>query len=226
MARLRGLLLDLDGTLVDSNGFHLDAWHQAFVELGHRVSRARIRVEIGKGGDQLVRDLLGEAVERDDGAALRSAHDRLFEARIRHAPLRVFPGAPTLMGLLRAHDLRTSLATSSKRRQLALVERACGVPWRKLVDETTTASDVEHSKPHPDLVHAAAHKLGLRPSACALLGDTPWDAQAARRAGARAIGISGGGNSPGVLRRAGAGAVVRDVASLLHRLPRVLAALK
>lgn len=219
---LRALLLDLDGTLIDSNPLHVAAWHTAMRERGFVVAPERIWVEIGKGGDHLVADVLGEDVERSDGDALRRAQGEAYLKLAAGQPIAVLPDARELIAAARARGLRVALATSSKREHLAAAEKSSGVVWRKLVDLTVGADDIANSKPSPDIVTTAATRLELPIADCALIGDTVWDAMSARRAGAVAIGLSNSVNPPAVLRQAGAAEVFPSLSALIVALDDVL----
>lgn len=219
---LAAVLFDLDGTLVDTNDLHVRAWHAALCEHGYRVAHDRIGVEIGKGGDQLVRDLLGEGAERDAGDALRASHDETFKALAEREGIRAMPGAQELLEALRVRGLRLALATSSGDESIAIVERASKVAWRGLFDVVASADDAKRTKPAPDIVVAAANKLSVEPAECAMLGDTPWDAHAAKHAGVTLIGLRCGGNEARDLARAGARVVCVDPADVLQQLDEVL----
>jgi membrane protein len=219
---LSGMLLDLDGTLVASNQAHIAAWEQALRAHGYHVAPDRIAEEVGKGGDHLVPDLLGHQAEAEHGDAIRETHGQIFVDRIRREGLHVAPDAVDLLRALREHGVQTALATSSQREHLDVVEEVSGVQWHKLVDVVVTAADVGSSKPSPDLMHAALHKLGLTAAQCAMLGDTPWDAIAARRAGVVPIGVTYGGNDKKSLYRSGARLVYGDTAELIRHLDDAL----
>jgi HAD superfamily hydrolase (TIGR01509 family) len=219
---LAAVLFDLDGTLVDTNDMHVRAWHTALRSHGFHVAPDRIAVEVGKGGDQLVPDLLGESAEREAGEALRRAHGETFTRLAEREGILAMPGARQLIAVLRDRGLAVAIATSSNANTLAVIERASGVAWRSLVDAVTSADDAARSKPAPDIVHAATDRLGVGPAECAMFGDTPWDAQAAKLAGVTLIGLRCGGNPDRALLRAGARAVYQDPAAVLARLDEVL----
>ena len=124
------ILFDLDGTLVDTNALHVEAWCDAFEEHHYRVAADRVEVEIGKGGDHLVADVLGKSADRADGDAIRAAHDRAFARLAVARPIAAAPDAVALLEALRARGARIALATSSGREQIACVERSSGVPWQ------------------------------------------------------------------------------------------------
>ena len=217
-----GMLLDLDGTLIASNQTHVEAWDKALHEHGYAVAQDRIALEVGKGGDHVVGDLLGQSAEEKHGDALREAAGRWFSVLALRSGLHVAPDAVELVAALKKRGIVTALATSSKQEHLDVAERASGVRWRELVDHVVSADDVEASKPSPDILHAALRKMKLTAAQCAMLGDTPWDAIAARRAGITAIGLTYGGNDAKALYRAGARMVYGDTAELVRRLDDAL----
>ncbi len=217
-----GVLLDLDGTLIASNQTHVEAWGRSLHEHGYGVAPDRIALEVGKGGDHLVGDLLGRSAEEKHGDALRESEGRWFSVLALKSGLQVAPDAVDLIAALKKRGIVTALATSSKPEHLDVAERASGVRWRALVDHVVSASDVAASKPSPDIVHAALHKMKLTAAQCAMLGDTRWDAIAARRAGVTAIGLTYGGKDATTLYRAGARVVYGDTAELSRRLDAAL----
>ena len=220
---LDALLFDLDGTLIDTNWQHALAWAEALERFGYRVPAERVLLEIGKGGDRLVPALLGEEVEEAQGEALREAHGERFQQRIAREGVRVFPGTRELLAACRERGLRTAVATASKKEQLdEMLERA-GLALDELVDAVVNDSDVDRSKPEPDVVSAAVAKLGLAATQCAMVGDTPYDATAARRAGVVCLGVLTGAHPPQAFRRAWARGTWRDVAALHDELDAALA---
>lgn len=216
------MIFDIDGTLIDSNPAHVEAWVQAFGRFGYKVAADRISVEIGKGGDKLVPSILGASADRKDGDRLRDAQKEAFLALAKRTRLPVFPKAQELLAELRGRGLRTALATSSSGEQLDGLFASAGIDFRELVDRTTTADDAAASKPSPDIVVAALAKLGLAPGECAMVGDTVYDAEACRAAGVACLGVRSGGNDSAPLMRAGARGVWRDTADLLEHLDQAL----
>jgi HAD superfamily hydrolase (TIGR01509 family) len=219
---MRGMIFDVDGTLVDTNPAHVEVWHRAFLKLGYDVPRDRIVVEIGKGGDKLVPSILGEEVEKRRGEALRRAQREEFLATAKRQHFRVFSGVPELFRALRNRGVRTALATSSDDKQLDATLASAGIDLRSLADVVVTKSDAGSSKPDPDVVAAAVEKLGFSPAQCAMVGDTVYDALACQAAGVVFIGVLSGGTSDAALLEAGARVVYRDVAHLLVELDRAL----
>jgi HAD superfamily hydrolase (TIGR01549 family) len=216
------MIFDLDGTLVDTNHQHVEAWRRAFAKHGYTVSPDRIFIEIGKGGDQVIPHLLGREADEKDGDALRKAHPEEFSKIAESQGVRVFPGAVELVHETFWRGLKTALVTSSAEGHIKQIEKSSGVKWRELFDEVVLSDDIEHSKPAPDPVLAAAKKLKLSPAQCAMVGDTPYDAESSKQAGVVCLGLTGGGHNEGTLRRAGCRAVWRDAADLLAHVDEAL----
>jgi HAD superfamily hydrolase (TIGR01509 family) len=206
-------ILDIDGTLVDTNYHHAVAWFRAFRQHGHVVPVWRIHRHMGMGGDQLVASLLSPEVEESEGEDIRSAEKALYMSLIEEVePLR---GARELMEDLRDHGRPVVLASSAKANEvdhyLDLLDA------RELADGWTTAADVSRTKPEPDLVLAALEKVGEGPAI--MVGDSVWDCEAAKRAGIESIAVLTGGFSEQELRDAGAAAVYGSIDELRLRLP-------
>lgn len=199
----RGILLDLDGTLIDSNALHAQAWVSAFAEHGYRLPQQRIALEIGKGGDKLTVALLGTDADAEHGNALRKAQGKHFAALARGRGIRLLDGAEELLRAVRARGIKTALCTSSGASHLRIIAETTGVDFGTLVDIVITIDDAANSKPAGDSVSAALGKLGLFAGACVMIGDTPFDAQAAGRAGVVTIGIDGGDKTAIARLRAG-----------------------
>ena len=199
MAQLRGVIIDLDGTLIASNDAHARAWVDALAEHGHRVPFNQVRPLMGMGGDNLLPTLIGIEKETPAGEAISKRRKAIFKERYLKmvAPT---PGARALLERMRAAGLRLVLATSAAEDELELV--CC-------------SSDAESSKPDPDIVRAALDRLGLRHDEVAMLGDAPYDIQAAGACGIATVALRTGGFSDTDL--AGALAIYRDPADLLAR---------
>jgi HAD superfamily hydrolase (TIGR01509 family) len=219
---LDAIVFDLDGTLVDTNALHVEAWERVFDAHGYRVAADRVFVEVGKGGDQLIPSLLGEGIDRKDGEAMRAEHPRAFATLARAKGIKPFTNARELLDELRRRGLTLVLATSSGEGHLRVIEEASGLKVREAVDAVVTSDDADQSKPAPDLVTAAVRKAGVSPAQAAMVGDTPWDAEAAKHAGVVCLGVTCGGNEAETLRRAGARGVWRDPADLLAHLDYAL----
>jgi HAD superfamily hydrolase (TIGR01509 family) len=219
---IRGIIFDLDGTLIDTNPAHVEAWRRAFQRFGFEVPTSRIVPEIGKGGDKLVPSVLGDQVERDDGEALRKAQKEEFLAIARRESFRVFPGAVEIFSALRQRGIRTALATSSDEKHLEATFASAGVDLRPLADVVVTRTPGEPSKPSPDLVVEAVEQLSMRPGECAMVGDTIYDAQACVAAGVVFLGVLTGPAAESELLDAGAVAAWLDIGNLLRELERAL----
>ena len=213
-AQVQAVLFDLDGTLVDSNDFHVDAWHAAFAEAGHAIDRATIRGQIGKGGDQLVPALLPDLSE-SAGERLAARQGELFKARYRDR-VRPFPGATELVRRVAAGGRKVVLASSANAADLAHYQRLLAIA--DVVDVTVSKDDVATSKPAGDIFAAALKKAGVGAAHAIVLGDTPYDVTAAKRCGIAAVAVRSGGFDEAALR----GAVARydDVAALLAQFDR------
>ncbi|MCU0681805.1 MAG: HAD family hydrolase [Polyangiaceae bacterium] len=213
MNALKVALLDIDGTLLDSNDAHALAWVDALAEFGHETGFERVRELIGKGGDKLLPEVTGLAKESPEGEAISKRRTAIFKAK--YLPeLRPFPGARALLEALRSRGLALVVATSAGADQVDGLLRAAGV--RDLVDDETTSDDAARSKPDPDVVRAALAKSGRRPAEAVMIGDTPYDVEAATRAGVRSVALRCGGWDDEALR--GAAAVYDDPRDLLANL--------
>ena len=218
------VIFDVDGTLVDTNELHALAWQRAFEqEVGQRPELSRILLNIGMGGDRLVPAVVGEALEQSHGDALRDAESRHFERLLELAPKRVFPEVERLLEELRRRGLPVALATSSQKANFERLLGAFGLDLPRRVSTVITADDVASSKPAPDLICKAVSALGVEPARCLMVGDTPYDGEAARAAGVAFVGVRSGGWSDEALRAAGARLTVADTGELVRSLDRVLA---
>lgn len=221
---VEAVVFDIDGTLIDTNAAHIQAWREAFRMHNHNVPARRIQPEVGKGGDQLVPAILGPEVEKRDGKAIRKDHDNAYKRIAEQEHFAVFPGVKELFAALKERGLRTALATSSSQEQIDLVEKSSGLEVRKLADLVVTSDDADATKPAPDIVLAALGKLKLPPECCIFVGDTVHDVQAARLAGVPCLAVlCGGCFTEKALLAAGARSVWRDPADILEHLDKALA---
>jgi HAD superfamily hydrolase (TIGR01509 family) len=205
-------ILDVDGTLVDTNYHHAIAWYRAFTQHDVVLPVWRIHRAIGMGGDQLVAALAGDQVENDKGDDIRAAEKALYMALIDE--VRPLPDARRLVEVLKERGHPVVLASSAKPDE---IEHYLGLlDVRELTDAWTSSGDVEKTKPHPDLVHAALDKVGRRDGV--MVGDSTWDCLAAERAGVPAIGVLTGGFSEAELREAGAVIVFDSLQGLAEGL--------
>jgi HAD superfamily hydrolase (TIGR01509 family) len=207
---IEGVLLDVDGTLIDSNNAHARSWSEALKVFGRDILAERIRPLIGMGGDKLMPELLGVEADSEIGKKFAETRARVFlERYVPH--LRPTRGATELVKRLRAERLRLIIATSARAKELNAMLEQVGLD--DLIDKKTSASDAENSKPDPDIVHAALEKAKLSPQTAIMLGDTPYDVEAAKRAGVDTVALRCGGWDTEALR--GAIAVYDDPADLL-----------
>ena len=217
-ARTRAVLFDIDGTLVDSNYLHVDAWQRALAELDVHADAWRIHRAIGQDAARLVSSLAGE---RDDAWVERAKHLHASHYRELAPRLRAFGGTTELLRDLASRDLRVVLATSAPTDELELLLAALS-DARPFVHATTSADDVDRAKPDPDLIAVALERAGAEPAEAILVGDSTWDMIAADRAGVAAYGLRSGGTSDRELTDAGARAVYDDPAHLGRQLGEVL----
>jgi membrane protein len=214
---ITAVLFDIDGTLVDSNDHHVLAWKEAFAGIGARFDRQVIHDQIGKGTDMLVPTLLPD-LDEEAQERLGKAHGDAFKARYL-AEVKPFPGARDLLVRTHAAGLRVMLASSASKDELDHYLDLLDA--RELVSETTSADDVERTKPAPDIFATALDKIGSPPAdEVIVIGDTPYDVEAAGKCGVAAIAVRSGGFGDDVLTRAGAVAIHDDVAALLRDYDR------
>jgi phosphoglycolate phosphatase-like HAD superfamily hydrolase len=205
-----GVILDIDGTLIDSNDAHAHAWVEALAEFGFEVEYARVRPMIGMGGDKLLPKLTGLPDGTDTAKRIGERRAAIF--RERYLPsLRAFPHTRDLLVRMRDEGMKLGVATSAKEEELDSLLRVAGAD--DLVESATSASEAGESKPDPDVVEAAIERLELDAGRLVMLGDTPYDVAAARRAGVRIVALRCGGWGDEALE--GAVAVYDDPADLL-----------
>jgi HAD superfamily hydrolase (TIGR01509 family) len=210
--RVPAAIVDLDGTLVDTNYHHTLAWYRALRRFGIVVPLWRIHRHIGMGGDQIITALCGESTERERGDQIRAAEKDLYAELIEEVePL---AGSRDLLVELRDRGHSVVLASSAKAEEVEHYLELLDV--RELVEGWTTSADVERTKPHPDLVAAGIEKAGAEDAV--MIGDSTWDIEAARRVGIETIAVLTGGYSAAELREAGAVAVFDSLEALRAQL--------
>lgn len=212
---VKAVILDVDGTLVDTNYQHAIAWDRAFARHDAYVELWRIHRHIGMGGDQLVAELAGDDVEEASGDDIRDAESELYSELIDE--VRVIDGARELLAGLQEREVTVVLASSASSDE---VEHYVGMLDAEDQADWTTSSDVDNTKPEPDLVEAACEKAGTKDAV--MVGDTIWDIKAATRAGIPAIGVLTGGTSAAELSEAGAVAVYESAMALADNLDSAL----
>jgi HAD superfamily hydrolase (TIGR01509 family) len=187
---LKGVIFDIDGTLVDSNDAHAHSWVETFAEAGYSVPFEVVRPLIGMGADKLLPKTIGIRHDSEEGKKLTKRRSEIF--REKYLPrLRPLPGARDLVLRVRKDGLKAIVATSAKDEELNGLLKAAGV--EDLMEEKATASDAKRSKPDPDIVEAAVEESGISPKHLVMIGDTPYDVEAATRADVRVIAFRSGG---------------------------------
>ena len=211
----QAVIFDVDGTLIDSVDLHAHAWVDAFHDYGHEVAFDQVRRQIGKGGDQLMPMFLNKEELAAIGEKLEEHRSKVLKDR--YLPrITAFPHVRELFERLLADGMQIALASSAKQDELEQYEKAARIEG--LVHVETSSDDAERSKPEPDIFKAALRRLGdPRPEDVVVVGDTPYDAEAAGKAGLHTIGLLCGGWSEEELTRAGCIAVYQDPADLLAR---------
>lgn len=207
------VLFDVDGTLVDSNDAHADAWVQAFAEHDVTVNPADVRRSIGMGGDKLMPAVSGIEEDTPHGSAIAKRRGEIFKTDFLPT-LVAFHSASRLVAALHERGMTVVAASSAKQDELEPLLEIAGA--KDVMDGWTSSDDAEESKPEPDIVHAALRKAGATPRQAVMIGDTPYDVAAALRAGVRVIAFRSGGWPDGDL--AGADEIYDGPAELLARL--------
>lgn len=210
MQSIRGVLLDVDGTLVDSNDAHARAWMDALSQHGIDVVFAKVRRCIGMGSDKLLPEVIGTDAKSPEGKRIRTSREEIFQQGYL-STLRPFPGARELLLRMKQAGLRLVVASSATEKELAGLLRICGAD--ELIDAKTSSDDADRSKPDPDIINAALERIELPARQVILLGDTPYDVTSANRAGVLVVALRCGGWSDADL--AGAVAIYHDPADLL-----------
>lgn len=190
MSAVRGVLFDVDGTLVDSNDAHAHAWVAAFREAGFDVPFQRVRDMVGMGGDKIIPIVTGFASDSDKAHSIGERDGKIFmEQYLPH--LKAFPGVRPLFERMRSDGLDLFIATSAKPEELKALLRIADVT--DLLSGKASKKDAEHSKPDPGIIDAAVEKSGLPAEDVVMIGDTPYDIEAATRANVRCIAFRSGG---------------------------------
>jgi HAD superfamily hydrolase (TIGR01549 family) len=211
---IKAVIFDIDGTLVDSVDLHARAWQEAFRKFGREIPFLEVRRQIGKGGDQLMPVFFTKEELQRFGKEMEEYRSELFKEK--YLPqVRAFDKVRELFERIQANGKQIALASSAKGDELEAYKKIANIA--DLIEEETSADDAEHSKPHPDIFEAALEKLG-RPSTdeVIVVGDTPYDAEAAGKIGLSVIGVLCGGFPEAELRRAGCIAIYQNPADLLR----------
>lgn len=208
---IKAVLCDIDGTLVQSNWLHAEAWQKAFAAMDIQLELDTLRRQIGKGGDELIPVFV--SWWRRDAVAqpLKALRKFLFHTEYMHQ-VQPIPGALPFLEALHQNGIRIALSTSASKQDLTTYKELVGM--QHLIDEETSATDTDRAKPHPDIFAVTLKKLGLEPSEVLAIGDTPYDAEAAGLAGIGTVGVETGGWSRADLLEAGCVEVYASVDEL------------
>jgi len=207
---LRGVILDVDGTLVDSNDAHASAWVDAFEEFGYTTDFEKVRRCIGMGSDKLIPEIIG--IDKDDPKVKTISKRRTEIFKHRYLPsLKPFDRVRQMVEKMQQSGLKVVVASSAKKDELKPLLEVAGIT--DLIEEKTSSDDAKNSKPDPDIVIAAVKESGFKPHELVMLGDTPYDIEAARKAGVPVIAVRCGGWYDYELK--GALAIYDDPADLL-----------
>ncbi|RYZ50101.1 MAG: HAD family hydrolase, partial [Proteobacteria bacterium] len=205
----KAFLFDVDGTLVDSNDLHAEAWAKALNHFGKAHSSKDIRSWIGMGGDKILKNLVGIDDKGPEGLAISDYRGKLFKD-IYAARIVAFPDAKALIEELKARNYLTAIATSAAADELRTILGHSGLEG--LVSTQTSSDDADDSKPDPDIIQAALKKAKIQASEAIMIGDTPYDVEASLRAGVKIIAVRTGGWSDASLK--GASLILNDVAEI------------
>ena len=214
---VRAAIFDIDGTLVDSNDLHVEAWQETFRHFGKEFAYNDLRAQVGKGGDQYLPAFLSEAELRQHGEDINSYRSALFRKEYIDR-VRAFPKVRELFERIKQDGKRIALASSGNEEDSARFIKLMHIGG--LFDAQTSKNDVARSKPSPDVFLRALNLLHLQPDEAVVIGDTPYDVQAAKKIGLPIIGLLCGGFSEDELRAEGAVGIFRDPADLLENYAR------
>jgi HAD superfamily hydrolase (TIGR01509 family) len=214
---VEAVLCDIDGTLIQSNWLHASAWKDAFEVAGINLDVDAIRRQIGKGGDELIPVFVPYWRRRILEEPLKAYRKLLFRSQYLDQ-VKPFPNTRELFHRMKKAGIKTALASSANEEELGTYKALARIS--DLVDVSITADDVDRSKPHPDIFETALRKVGAKPSSVLALGDTPWDAESAGKAGIRTIGVTTGGWTHQELYDSGCIEVYKDISDLLQNFDR------
>lgn len=217
---IKAVIFDVDGTLIDSNDFHAQAWKKAFAEKGFDFPLEKIRSQIGKGADTLLPEFLNEEEIEKMGDKITERRGEIFKDEYLDK-IKPFPKVRELFERVKADGKKIALASSSKKEELEEYEKIANI--EDLVEKKTSSDDAEKSKPEPDIFQAALKLLGNPPaSEVVVVGDTPYDAEAAVKAGIKIIGVLCGGFPKTKLENAGCVEIYENPADLLEKYQQSL----
>lgn len=220
----KAVIFDIDGTLVDSVDLHARAWQEAFAKFGKALSYESVRSQIGKGGDQLLPVFLSSEEQERFGKELEKYRGELFKSKYL-SQVKAFPRVRELLQRVKDDGKQIALASSAKEDEIEVYKRIAHI--EDLVEEQASSDDAERSKPHPDIFEAALQRLrDVTAMDAVAIGDSPYDAMAAKKLGMTSIGVLSGGFPESDLRPAGYSEIYRDCADLLDHYEQSLIARK
>jgi HAD superfamily hydrolase (TIGR01509 family) len=190
MPQIHGIIFDIDGTLVESNDAHANAWVEAMKAYGHDVPFGKIRPFIGEGGDKVLPETIGVDKESEEGQKISNRRKEIFQKK--YLPtLHAFPDAKTLIEEMRKHGLKIAVATSSEEDEAKALLNIAGADG--LIDDLITSKDAKKSKPSSDVMQVALQRIGFPPDEVMMVGDTAYDIEAAKKVGVGTIAFRSGG---------------------------------
>ncbi len=212
MTQLRGAILDIDGTLIDSNDAHAHAWVEAMAKYGHDVPFDKVRPLIGMGGDKVLPETVNVSKDSEEGKKISKSRKEIFKSRYLSS-LKPFPHALDLLQHMHDCGLKLVIATSAEPDELHAMLDIIGPDAEGLFEKQTTSKDAKNSKPDPDIMHVALERIGYSAHEVVMIGDTAYDVEAAQKAAIKTIALRSGGWSDQDL--AGAIALYDSPADLL-----------
>ena len=217
---IEAFFFDIDGTLIDSNDFHAEAWQKAFEKYGKKIPFDKIRPQIGKGADTLLPEFLSEQEIKEFGDEIADLRGEIFKRE--YMPrVKPFPKVRELFRRIKADGKKVALASSSNEDEVEEYKKIADI--EDLVEKSTSADDAEESKPKPDIFEAALKLLGdPAPETVLVVGDTPYDAEAATKAELKIVGVLCGGFSETDLRENGCLQIYENPANLLENYEKII----
>ena len=217
---IEAFIFDIDGTLIDSNDFHAKAWQQAFNKFGKKILFEQVRPHIGKGADTLLPEFLSEREIKDFGDEIADERGEIFKKEYLEQ-IKPFPKVRELFEKIKADGKKIALASSANEDEVEAYKKIANI--EDLVEKSTSADDAEKSKPEPDIFEAALKLLGNpAPANVLVVGDTPYDAEAATKANLKIIGVLCGGFPEKDLREKGCAAIYQNPADLLENYIKIV----
>ena len=217
---IEAFIFDIDGTLIDSNDFHAKAWQQAFNKFGKKILFEQVRPHIGKGADTLLPEFLSEREIKDFGDEITDERGEIFKKEYLEQ-IKPFPKVRELFEKIKADGKKIALASSANEDEVEAYKKIANI--EDLVEKSTSADDAEKSKPEPDIFEAALKLLGNpAPANVLVVGDTPYDAEAATKANLKIIGVLCGGFPEKDLREKGCAAIYQNPADLLENYENII----